>query len=228
MKQFGSLLATLSLGLVLAATTQASSFSLNVASSCCGAGPFGSVTLTQNGTNEVDVSVSLLNTAPYLFIDGGQAGAFAFNVDIANANLSITVSAASVAAGFASTVLGNGTFGEHMDGFGSFDYAIAGNSSHTHGGSTPIGQSLTFKVVDTAGSISPADFQENSTGGSFASFFAADIINKATTGAGAGTTGIVGTNDVTTTGVVPEPATFLMWGVGLVAIGLVRRQRISA
>src|SRR5579859_5267863 len=103
MKHFRSLSIAIPLGIfLLAPMSQAATiYSLNVTSSCCGAGPYGTVTLTQNGSNEIDGSVSLFN--PYLFVDGGQAGAFAFNVDIANANLSITVSAASVAAGFSST-----------------------------------------------------------------------------------------------------------------------------
>jgi hypothetical protein len=198
---------------------------LNITTGCCGAGPYGSVTLTQNGTQEIDASVVLLN--PYLFISGGQAGAFAFNVDLAHANLAITVSPASVAAGFAAAVLGDGTFSEHMAGFGSFGYAIEGDASHTHGGSQPIGQVLTFIVVNNAGAISASDFQLDSTGGT-KSFFAADIIDKATSGPGAGTTGIVGSSDqngITPASVTPEPGTLLMLGVGLLAAGLLRRSR---
>jgi len=135
---------------LLAQTSQAATiYSLNTTAGCCGAGPYGSVTLTQNGANEVDVAVSLLN--PFLFISGGQAGAFGFNLTLANANVTITVDPASVAAGFSSVVLGNGTLNQHMDGFGNFDYAIEGDANHTQGGSAPIGQLLNFSVVSSVG-----------------------------------------------------------------------------
>src|SRR5258706_5711492 len=151
MRPMRSLLAALPCAfLLLAPTSHASTiYSLDTTTGCCGPGPYGSVSLTQIGSNEVQVDVSLLN--PFLFVSGGQAGAYAFNLDLANANLSITVSPASVAAGFSSIVLGDGTLSEHMAGFGNFDYAIEGDANHTHGGSTPIGQLLTFTVVNTAG-----------------------------------------------------------------------------
>jgi hypothetical protein len=161
-----------------------------------------------------------------LFVDGGQAGAFAFDLDIANANLSITVSPASLTAGFSSTVLDHGAHGEHMSAFGFFDYAIAGDASHTHGGSTPIGQALTLMVVNTAGAISANDFEEDSTGG-IDSYFAADIMNTASAGLGAGTTGIVATFGGTTTSATPEPTTFMLLGAGLVAVAFLRRKRVS-
>ena len=113
-----------------------------------------------------------------------------------------------------------------MSAFGFFDYAIAGDASHTSGGSTPIGQALTIRVVNHAGAISANDFEEDSTGG-IDSYFAADIINTASLGRGAGTTGIVGTNGGTTTSTTPEPTTFMLWSVGLASIGILRRKRIS-
>ena len=202
------------------ATPTTAQFSLDVNSSCCGPAPYGTVSLTQNGTHEVDFSVSLFD--PNMFVFTGQAGAFTFDLNIAPSNLLITLSADSISAGFSSTVVGGTPQAEHMAGFGKFNYAIQGDENHTQGGSTPIGQLLTFSVVDNSAPISISDFEFNSTGG-MGSYFAADILNKPALGTPS--TGFVGTDDRAQ--VTPEPATFLIAGAGLLGVGLFRRKRAS-
>src|SRR5258708_27425922 len=130
-----SLVSLLAISWFSAPSARASSttYVLNV-SGCCGSGPFGNITLTQTTLSEVTVQVALNN--PYVFVDTGQAGAFAFNVaNVPFANLAFALSAASINAGFSANVQGNGTFNQHMALFGSFEYAIKGDANHTQGGS---------------------------------------------------------------------------------------------
>ncbi len=183
-------------------------YTLN-SSACCGSGPFGDVTLIQSTLSQVSVLVTLDN--PYLYVDTGQAGAFAFNIaNVPFANLAFSVSAASITSGFSGTVAGNGNFDQHMAGFGFFDYAVNGDSKHTSGGSTPIGQTLSFTVTNTAGGLPISDFLVDSNGGT-PSFFSADVIGK-------GLTGFVGVGDRISN--VPEPSTWVVVGIGLLGLAL--------
>ena len=194
-------------------------------STCCGTGPFGTVDFHQASSSSVSATVTL--NSPYLFVDTGQAGAFAFNIaNILFSNLMFVVSPTSVAAGFSGTVAGNGTGGEHMDGFGSFGYAIQGDAMHTSGASTPIGQLLTF-IVSTkdASSLPLSDFNVNSTGGT-ASPVAADIFCPPSPSCGtSGVTGFVGNSGGGTgQSVVPEPGSMLLAGTGLLAAFFLKRR----
>jgi hypothetical protein len=220
MKSKTSLLTTALWALVLCApaANASTTFDLDISNGCCGAGPYGTVQLSQNGSNEVDFLVNLNNG--FDFIWGGQAGAFGFNLTVGGTPV-VMVSPASVTAGFSSTVLGStASQSEHMDGFGSFNFAITGDANHTNGASQPIGQMLSFSVTDGSG-ISISNFLHDSTGGSIASYFSADIF---CTGCRSSATGIVGTDDISTTGAVPEPSTFLISGLGLVGLGLLRKR----
>ena len=194
-------------------------FSIDTSNGCCGAGPWGMVSLTANGPGEVDVTVSLLNSNQFVW--GGQAGAFAFNLDLPASDISISVSAASVAAGFSGLVVGNGTQTQHMANFGNFDYAITGDANHTNGDSQPIGPVLTFAVVDSQG-IATSDFNVYSSNGT-AAFFSGDIFAP-----GVDATGIVGTADpssVVPSTATPEPGTLMLSGAALVALGLLKRKQ---
>ncbi len=202
-----------------AAQAASITYSLNVSNGCCGAAPYGSVKLTENGANEVDFEVTLNN--PNQFIWGGQAGAFAFNLNLPASSVAITLSQASINAGFDSIAVGGTPQAQHMDGFGSFNYAIRGDANHTHGGSQPIGQSLTFKVVNTSGTLSLASFNIGSTGGDKSSLFAADILNNPP--GGTSSTGFVGTNGVGST--VPEPATLAITGLGIAGLVWLRKRK---
>src|SRR5258706_14606483 len=75
--------------LLLAPTSHASTiYSLDTTTGCCGPGPYGSVSLTQIGSNEVQVDVLLLN--PFLLGSGGHAGAHHVNLHLPHGNLPST------------------------------------------------------------------------------------------------------------------------------------------
>jgi hypothetical protein len=212
--------------LVCAPDARASSiFNLDISNGCCGNGPYGTVQLFQNGPNEVDFQVNL--DSGFDFVHGGQDGVFGFDLTVGGTPI-VTVSADSINAGFSGTALGSAaTHGEHMDGLGRFDFVITGDANHTDGASQPIGQTLSFSVTDTSG-ISISNFLNNSTGGGQASYFVADVWCTACTSQ---LTGFVGSDGVVQTGsanppnAVPEPATLLGSGLGLLAFGMLRFKR---
>ena len=221
MFRFASLsVALLCAGVAHATTVQ--SYSLDISSGCCGSGPYGTVTLTQVNPNEVDFSISLND--PFVFVSSGFPGVFGFNLNVAPGDLTITVDAPSIAAGFSGGSTGSNLFPEHMDGFGFFDYVILPDADHGSP-SSPIGKTLAFSVVSTS-AISIANFETGSINGGLSSYFGTDVMNTTMT---SNETGIVGSSDGggTPQDVVPEPGTMLIAGLGLAALGLIRRKRTA-
>ena len=164
MKLFACILGVL-FTLSFAPTAKASSFTLNCpqGGGTCN-GNFGTVTLTQNGSN-VDVSVTLFSPAD--FVTTGSHHAFAFNITGSPA-ISVSGLTSGYTAGGASSNPGYGNYGYTIDctGCGS-------------GGSGPIGSSLSFTVAKSGGgTLLVTDFATNSGGYSFS----ADILLNGATG----------------------------------------------
>lgn len=199
------LLALLGLGLELPALADEYSLTIDHCTGGCGAAPFGTVDVTQVGTDTVQVDVSL---APGdQFVSTGFPGSLAF--DLIGSPI---ISASDVTAGWSllSTNAGN----LHFDGFGYLGYALVCNACG-NGGSDPFAGPISFDL--TAAGLAPASFQELSSGGSAQVYFVADILGTT------GNTGPVGAKLIGTS--VPEPGTLSLMGLGLAGVTLLRRRR---
>ena len=199
------LLALLGLGSALPALADVYSLTIDHCTGGCGTPPFGTIDVTQDGTDTVEVDVSL--TPGDRFVRTGFSGSFAFDV-IGNPAISVT----DLTAGW--SLLSTNAGSLHFDGFGYLGYALVCNACG-NGGSHPFAGAISFDV--TAPGLTPADFQELSSGGSAQVSFVADILGTN------GNTGPVGTAPPSTS--VPEPAMLGLMSLGLAGATLFRRRR---
>jgi PEP-CTERM motif len=204
MKRIRNIAGTAAIAALAAAAAPASALTTytldQTAVAAFGAGPYGTVTLTQNGATEVDVSVALASGFGFVQT-GGPHTTFAFNLDVSG--IAVTVTTPTPTPGFTLISPASDT------PFGSYTYGLSKEGAT--GGAGAYYGPLEFTVT-RAGGILESDFVPNAGG----FVFAADLISQGATGAVAA--------DVPTTP-VPEPQTYALMLAGLGAMGFVARRR---
>jgi hypothetical protein len=197
-------LAAITVGLVVAASPAHAIIYDLTSDHCtgsCGTPPFGQVELIQNGAN-VNVTVTLFNGNQFVKTGAGDFLWFKFNgTGIVAGDIVPTGAYPKPLSGVSGTFNGDGT--------GDFGFGIACVTCDNGGGADAFGGPLTFTV-------NGATIAELTVANANGNVFVADILS--------GTTGNTGPVDATIPR-VPEPATMLLLGTGLVGLAFAARRR---
>ena len=178
-----------------------------------GSGNFGTLTLTRAG-NTVNVSISL--ASGFFLIGTGFPGSVGFSDSLGGG---LTIGAFSNANYSGAT--SDATSDLHFDGFGFFNNAAATTAPSP--GSASAVSSVSFNVFGS----SLTDVEQllnlaNPAGGDGQAYFVADVINRNTSGPGAGLTGLIAVTGGGG-GDLPEPQTLALIALGLFGVAFARR-----
>jgi hypothetical protein len=222
MSLFGALLVSAPASADLCASTTSCNltFTQGNSGSGFGSGNFGSLGLALSG-NTVTVTIDL--ASGFFLVNTGFPGVAGFSDSLGGG---LTIGNFSSAAYSGS--LSHATSDLHFDGFGFFNDAAA--TTGPSAGSASAVNVLSFTVFRS----NLTDVEQllnlaNPAGGDGAAYFVADVINRNTSGPGAGLTGLIAiTGGGGPPNQTPEPQTVALIGFGLLAIAFTRRQQRGA
>lgn len=173
----------------------------------CGSGPYGTITITDNGSGGVNVTETLATN--YYFVNTGAGNPLAFNLDAAGTITNVQ-SSTYFEAGGATTA---STFGSFTDSIQCIPKSGNTPSPCGSGGSGAFSNPTTLTF--TVDGVDVSNFVKNSSG----YFFAADVGEA---GYSNDVWTIIATGNVGSDGpgapVIPEPPSLLLLGTGLAAL----------
>jgi hypothetical protein len=198
-------------------------------------GPFGTVTLTTDGTG-VDVLVHLANNEGFVHTGAGDALDFYLATPGSPPTAISPITIANLTSGFGLLSTTAGTY--NAGGAKGFDYAIGCNTACGSGGSNVYVGDISFTVNNvTLADFLPSPGDAHGNNGGF--YFASDIClgtntvvtNDVSTTTCSGTPGATGPVSAETPGTprqVPEPLTLSLFGAGVLGAAAMRRRRKKA
>jgi hypothetical protein len=179
-------------------------------------GPYATVTITLTSPTTANVEFDSLTNGGNLYLigDGGVAD---LNVNGTYAPLSSVVESSSV--GFSPTFKDN--VPGQVNGFGVFNLSLNNTNA------SDLATQISFSLTDTSGSWSSvSDVLIGNNDGYLGAAHIFPCPTPCSTSSTIGASGYAAGNEVT---LAPEPASMLLFGTGLLAIGtVVRRRRLTA
>ena len=201
---FGAMLAVLAVAPALNAASITYTLTQDGCSGGCGASPFGTITLTDQGSGSTaTVLVTETLAAGERFAGTGAGQALEFNVT--GSNITITNITANFVVGPAPATAST---------FGTFLYSVSCGTCVGGQAGNPAGP-LSFTVGSSSGGITISNFIANSGG----YFFSSDIVGASGNPPPTGNVAAIGN-----TSSVPEPISSALVGGGLLSLFLLRRR----